>query len=88
MAKKSFKEKVDYLLNSPEAFRYIIYGVVAIVGIILAIILIKGVIEAHNDGEAAGKEISDKNKACELMTDAYNKCSYSYSEKRCVCKKR
>lgn len=88
MSKKTFKEKMKYIWESPEAFKYIIIGVlviIAIIGIIWLIITMTGI---YNEGEKAGKEISDKNATCELMTDSYNKCSYSYKEKRCVCKRR
>lgn len=88
MAKKSFKEKLKYIWESPEAFRYIIIGLVVIIAVVIAIVFIVTMIDVHNEGEEINQEISNKNKACELMTDAYNKCSYSYSEKRCICKRR
>ena len=88
MAKKAFKEKLNYIWTSPDAFRYIIYGVVGIIVIIIAVVLIKGTIDSHNEGEALNKEISQKKAACEKMTDTYNKCTWSYSEKRCICKRR
>lgn len=88
MAKKTFKEKVDYILNSPKVFKGFIYVVIAIVVGALIIWFVNEMIDINRESEEINQEISDNKATCDLMTDSYHKCKYSYSEKRCICKER
>lgn len=86
--KTKFKEKVDEFVNSPKVFTYIIIGVIGIIAVVGIVWFARTMSDINKESEEINQEINTKNKACELMTDAYNKCSYSYSEKRCICKRR
>lgn len=82
------RKKFQEILESSAFFKGMMIYFGGIIAIFVIIWFVGTMTDIYNEGEEAGQEIHENNQTCSLLSDTYNKCSYSYIEKRCVCKKR
>lgn len=63
-------------------------AVIIVVGLWAVFSFINTMSDQYEKEDEETNKIMDKKAACDTLTDAYHKCTYSVWEERCVCKER